>query len=259
MAFTTITVEKRGQVDWLTFNRPESLNALSPTMAGEIADYFASLIDNTRVRVVVMRGAGRAFCAGLDIKAQLDGGDKNAGISRLPEIVRDIKRCPQPVIALVQGAACGGGFAFALAADIRIAGTSMKMNDAFVTLGVSGCELGLSYHLPRMVGASVARELMYTGKFIHAERAERVGLVSMVVPDGELEAAGEAMAADMLKIAPLALRKTKEGFNRLCDSDDFERVVEMEGEIQRECMSGPDFNEGLRAFVEKRAPQFSGK
>lgn len=255
---TSITIEKRGQVDWLTFNRPEALNALTPDMADEIADYFSGLVNDKSVRVVVMRGAGRAFCAGLDVKAHLASDGAVNGINRLPEIVRDMRRCPQPVIALVHGAACGGGFAFALASDLRIAGESMKMNDAFVKLGVSGCELGVTYNLPRIVGASVARELMYTGNFIGAERAERVGLVSSVVPDDALESEGERLAADMIRIAPMALRKTKQTFNELCDVDDFEQVVQREGEVQVECMQGPDFDEGLRAFAEKREPNFSG-
>jgi enoyl-CoA hydratase/carnithine racemase len=254
--FRNITVEKRGPVDWLTFNRPEALNALTPDMADEIADYFASLIEDSSVRVVVMRGAGRAFCAGLDVKAYLSADKTSGGLNRLPEIVRDMRACPQPVIALVHGAACGGGFAFALAADIRIAGESMKMNDAFVKLGVTGCELGVTYNLPRIVGASVARELMYTGNFIFAERAERVGLVSAVYADEELETAGEGLVSDMLRIAPLALRKTKETFNKLCDVDDFNLVVQREGEVQAECIDGPDFEEGLRAFAEKREPKF---
>jgi enoyl-CoA hydratase/carnithine racemase len=133
-----------------------------------------------------MRGAGAAFCAGLDIKEHR-GGDRvpdTAGRAEpgyhLFDIVRLMRACPQPVIALVHGPACGGGFAMALAADIRLAGASARMNDAFVALGRSGCEMGLSYFLPRIVGLGVATELMYTGSFIDAKRAHAVGLVSGV-------------------------------------------------------------------------------
>lgn len=256
-----LVVERRGAVEWITFNRPERLNAITPAMADALADRVAALQTDHSARVVVLRGAGRAFCAGLDIKERVgDGGGmpgRDSGLARLPEIVNGLRTCPQPVIALVHGAAAGGGFAFALAADVRIAGTTAKMNDAFVRLGISGCELGLSWFLPRYVGLSVAAELMYTGQFLGAERAHQLGLVSRVVPDDELEAAGEELAGAMLRIAPLALRKTKETLLRALPVDDLSEVIAMEGRTQAECAKGPDFEEGLRAFVEKREPRFS--
>lgn len=253
-----LLVERRGPVEWITLNRPGQLNAITNAMAHELADCFVRLSDDTSVRVVVLRGAGRAFCAGLDIKETLAGGGRS-GISRLSELVINIGRCPQPVIALVHGAACGGGFAFALAADVRIAGETARMNDAFIKLGVSGCELGLSYYLPRHVGTSVAAELMYTGRFINAQRALQVGLVSAVVPDQELEQAAGQLAEEMLRTAPLALRKTKETFRALLDVHDVATVIERERATQLECMEGPDFNEGLRAFAENRPPHFEGR
>jgi enoyl-CoA hydratase/carnithine racemase len=257
MTYETLIVERRGPVEWITLNRPQQLNAITPQLANELADRFVALKHDPSARVVVLRGAGRAFCAGLDIKART-AGESDKGIERLSEIVLDIGRCPQPVIALVHGAACGGGFAFALAADIRIAGESARMNDAFVKLGVSGCELGLTYYLPRHVGTSVAAELMYTGRFIDAQRALAVGLVSRVVPDDALEAAADELIADMLRVAPFALRKTKETFRNTLDVDDVEKVIETELATQIECMRGPDFEEGMRAFVEKREPRFQG-
>jgi enoyl-CoA hydratase/carnithine racemase len=122
---------------------------------------------------------------------------------------------------------------------------------------VSGCELGLTYLLPRHVGTSVAAELMYTGRFIDASRALRLGLVSDVVADGELEAAGEALALEMVRIAPTALRKTKETLTRAVDVDDLATVIDIEAAVQKECLQSPDFEEALRAFVEKREPRFA--
>lgn len=246
-----ITVERRGAADWITLDRPERLNAINPAMADELADHFAGLCDDPSVRVVVLRGSGRAFCAGLDIKARVNGENGDRTTRRLPEVIRNMRRCPQPVVALVHGAACGGGLAFALAADIRVAGDSARMNDAFVTLGLSGCELGLSYFLPRQVGLSVAAELMYTGRFIDAERALQVGLVSQVVPDDRLEAAGEALVADMLRVAPLALRKTKETLWAALGIGDLDQVMALELETQKACMAATDFPGSLRAFVDK--------
>lgn len=257
----SIIIERRGAVEWITLNRPDRLNAITAVMADELADHFAALNTDTSVRIVVMRGAGRGFCSGLDIKASTSGGDpdmQGGGIGRLSELVLAMRSCPQPVIALVHGPACGGGFAFALAADVRIAGESARMNDAFALLGVSGCELGLSYFLPRQVGMSVAAELMMTGRFLDADRALRSGLVSEVVPDDELEAAGERLVADMLRVSPQGLRKTKQMLSRLCDLDDLEQVMALELETQLACMEGPDFKEALQAFAEKRPPQFQG-
>jgi enoyl-CoA hydratase len=260
----TLIVERRGRVDWLTLNRPDRLNTITGTMTRELCAYFRGLKQNHEVRVVVMRGAGRAFCAGLDIKEYTaPGGDRTpdgAGRSRpgdhLFDIVELMRACPQPIVALVHGPACGGGFAFALAADIRIAGASARMNDAFVALGRSGCELGLTYFLPRIVGLGIAAELMYTGSFIDAARAERVGLVSKAVPDEELEAAAAEFVDPMLRTAPFGLRMTKETLNTSLRIGDLRAVIDLEERAQMLCGRGPDFEEAMKAFLEKRAPRY---
>ena len=258
LELSAITVQRRGAEVWITLNRPERRNAITPGMARELLDVFERLMKDDSARVVVLRGSGKGFCAGLDIKEAITRRETSAEDDlRLPALILAMRRCPQPIIALVHGAACGGGFAFALAADVRIAGESARMNDAFINLGVSGCELGVSYFLPRQVGLSVATELMYTGRFVDAQRAREIGLVSRVVPDDELEGAGAELAADMLRVAPLALRKTKETLGRTLGIADLETVIDIEQATQLECMQGADFEEGLRAFVEGRPPRFS--
>jgi enoyl-CoA hydratase len=167
-----------------------------------------------------------------------------------------MRRAPQPIIAAVHGAACGGGFALALAADVRIAGASARMNAAFIRLGLSACDVGVSYFLPRIVGASVAAELLLTGNFIDAARAERVGLVSRVVPDAELEEAARALAQDMLRNSPLGLRLTKECLKLSLDAGSLEEVVAMEDRNQILAARGADFREGVMAFLEKRPARF---
>ncbi|HVU22350.1 MAG TPA: enoyl-CoA hydratase/isomerase family protein [Rhizomicrobium sp.] len=263
--FRTLIVERRGRVDWLTLNRPDRLNTITGTMTRELCAYFRALRDDFETRVVVMRGAGRAFCAGLDIKEYTTpGGDRTPdGAGRLRpgdhlfDIVELMRACPQPIIALVHGPACGGGFAFALAADIRLAGASARMNDAFVTLGRSGCELGLTYFLPRIVGLGIAAELMYTGDFIDAQRAKRVGLVSQVVADDQLEAAAAAYIEPMLRTAPFGLRMTKETLNASLKLNDLRAVIDLEERAQMLCGRGPDFDEAMKAFLEKRPPKYS--
>ena len=207
--FETLLLEEHGAVDWLTLNRPDSLNALNPTMVSELTDYFRDLATRQDRRIVVLRGAGRAFCAGLDLKA---GGDAEKAIElgtvqeglvfqrAIAEIYLAMHRCPQPIVALISGAACGGGFSLALAADIRIADSTAKMNCAYIRLGVGGCDMGSSYFLPRLVGSSLAAELILTGKFIDAQRALALGLVFgafasevlrggfLAVPPGQVEA-----------------------------------------------------------------------
>lgn len=261
-AYETIQIEKRGQADWLTLNRPEALNAISLKMVDELGDYFGGLYNDASTRIVVMRGAGRAFCAGLDIKeadagqnAPFGGGFGFQG--HLADVYIRMRRCPQPIVALVQGAACGGGFAFALAADIRIAGESARMNAAFIRLGLSACDMGVSYFLPRLVGTSVAAELMLTGRFIGAQRALATGLVSEVVPDDRLEAAAEPYVDEMLTTSPMGLRLTKEGLNLAVDAPSLEAAMAIENRNQVLCARTRDFAEGRRAFIEKRRPVYT--
>jgi enoyl-CoA hydratase len=168
-----------------------------------------------------------------------------------------MRRCQQPIISLVQGPACGGGFALALASDIRIAGESARMNAAFIRIGLSACDIGVSYFLPRLVGVSVASELMLTGRFINAERSLRVGLVSEVVPDADLTKAARAYLDDMVTTSPLGLRLTKECLNMSVDSQSLEAAIAMEDRNQILCSQTADVREGMMAFLQKRTPSYS--
>ncbi|MGN6819855.1 MAG: enoyl-CoA hydratase/isomerase family protein [Sphingomonas sp.] len=254
--YTRIAVVRDGAVDWLTLNRPESLNALDGKMAWELSDYFGRLQSDDTRRIVVMRGAGRAFCSGLDLQ-WFDGDDdmrleREAAMgSLLTGIILKMRSCPQAIVALIHGPACGGGFNLALASDIRIAGESAKMNVAFVKLGLSGCELGTSFFLPRMVGSSVAAELMMTGRFIHAERALTTGLVSQVVDDQKLEDTARELVAELLAASPMGLRKTKEVMAVGAEGDDLAAIIRLEAEAQQQCMSSGHFAESIGAFTER--------
>jgi enoyl-CoA hydratase len=260
MQFETLILERRDHIAWLTLNRPEALNAMSRQLVRELRTFLGGLGEDHDTRVVVMRGAGRAFCAGLDLKEGVEGDDSvQAGLRAqrtISELVMMMRRAPQPIIACVHGAACGGGFALALGADVRLAGSSARMNAAFIRIGLSACDVGVSYFLPRMVGASVAAELLLTGNFIDAERAERLGLVSRIVPDAELPAAAQALADDMLRNSPIGLRLTKECLNASLDAGSLEQVIAMEDRNQILCSRSDDFREGISAFLQKRTPQY---
>jgi len=267
-SFDTLLVERRGQVDWLTLNRPESLNAINEQMVADLRDYYGGLAENSYTRIVVMRGAGRAFCAGLDIKegSSRRSSDKpplfGGGMGfqgYLAEVYIRMRRCPQPIISLVHGAACGGGFSFVLASDIRIAGASTKMNAAFIRIGLSACDMGSSYFLPRLVGTSVASELMLTGRFIDAKRSLATNLVSEVVADAELENTAEPYIKEMLSTSPMGLRLTKEGLNMAIDAAGLEAAMAIENRNQLMCSRTSDAKEGMQAFLEKRDPQYTSE
>ncbi|ALE16653.1 Enoyl-CoA hydratase [Altererythrobacter epoxidivorans] len=261
--YESILIEKRGEVDWLTLNRPDALNAITLQMVAELNDYFGGLYNDGSVRLVVMRGAGKAFCAGLDIKERqgeeqaipFGGGFGFQGF--LADVYVKMRRCPQPILSLVHGPACGGGFAFALASDIRIAGESARMNAAFIKLGLSSCDMGVSYFLPRLVGQSLASELMLTGRFITAERALATSLVSEVVPDDELETAAQPWIDDLLAASPMGLRMTKEGLQMAVDAPSLEAAMAIENRNQLMTSASPNFREGMSAFLEKRRPDYS--
>jgi enoyl-CoA hydratase/carnithine racemase len=261
-AYETLSIQRDGPVDRVLLNRPDQLNALSLLALDELNDYFNRQQFNEASRIIVLRGAGRAFCAGLDLRDF----DPNAERSvaevllhqrKLAETVLRMHRCPQIVVALINGAAVGAGFALTLAADIRIAGPRARMNAAFIRIGASACDVGVSYFLPRLVGASVARELMLTGRFIDAERSLRVGLVSELVPEEELDAAGEKLVQEMLSTAPLGLRLTKECLNATVDSPSLEVAIAMENRNQILCGANGDIREGMNAFLEKRRPSYA--
>ena len=263
--FETLLVDEQGAVDWLTLNRPDSLNALDPTMVTELTDYFRSLATRPDRRIVVLRGAGRAFCAGLDLKASgpAEGarelGTVQQGLAsqrEIAEIYLAMRRCPQPIIALINGAACGGGFSLAMASDIRIADTTAKMNCAYIRIGLGGCDMGSSYFLPRLVGSSLAAELILTGKFIDAERALAVGLVSKVVEPGQMEAAIEEDLQLMLTNSPLGLRLSKEALNVNVDIGSLEAAIALEDRNQILCTQTADAMEAITAFAERRTPQY---
>src|SRR5271156_5989293 len=181
-SYTHLIVRSHGAVIYATLDRPEHSNALNRVLINELRDFFVRLYWRNETRVVVLAGNGRNFCAGGDIKefsVSLDPTIEGALTAQrqISEIVIAMRRCPQPIIALVNGAASGAGLALALASDIRIATPTTRMNAAFIKIGLSACDIGVSYFLPRMVGSSVASELMLTGRFLGAERALGLGFV----------------------------------------------------------------------------------
>ena len=160
------------------------------------------------------------------------------------------------VASLANATAADAPLAMALAADVRIVADTARMNAAFIRLGLSACDVGVSYFLPRMVGASIAAELLLTGDFIEAGRAEKLGLVSQVVAEAELESAARELAGRMLRNSPAGLRLTKECLKLSLDAGSLEQVVAMEDRNQILAVQSPDFREGVSAFLEKRPPTF---
>lgn len=257
-----LIIEEKGPVSWVTLNRPDRLNTLAMPLVDGLVDYFRALQERHEIRIVVLKANGKNFCAGLDLKADADPGAEGTPQyvyrlqKRIGNIYRAMRACPQPIITLVQGAACGGGFSLALAADIRIAGESARMNAAYIRAGFSACDMGCSYFLPRLVGLSVASELMMTGRFIDAERALRTNLVSEVVPDESLVEAAQPYIDDMLNTTPMGLRMTKEGLNHSIDAPGLEAAMAMEDRHQSLLSFTADCREMQAAFLEKRPAQF---
>ncbi len=261
-----LLIEHHDGVDTVTLNRPDSLNALDPALIDALNVYFQKMQRDRETRVIVLKGAGKNFCAGLDLKnamARRAGQQEPPGVTesldsqrRIADIVLLMRKCPQPIVALVQGAAAGGGFALALAADIRIATKSARMNCAFIKLGLGGCDIGSSYFLPRLVGVSVASELILTGRFIHADRALAVGLVSEMVEEDGLDAAAAPYVEAMMMASPVGLRLSKDCINMSIDAGSIEQVIAIEDRNQVLCSRSEEFNEGMRAFMEKRKPVY---
>ena len=224
----------------LQLNRPKRLNAINDVMVGELKETLAVLAADTSAKVVVITGAGRGFCSGIDMRdfgpdipeataPAIDRLRFQERMASLPQAIRDI---PQPVIAAVNGPCVGAGLALSLAADIRICSTAATFGNAAILLGLSGAEMGMSYFLPRIVGASVAADWMLTGRIVSAEEADRRGLVSELVEPPVLVERALEIASGIAELAPLGVQLTKRAIQVNTDAAGLESALELENRNQ---------------------------
>lgn len=255
-------------------NRPGRLNALNETMIGELTELFRGLNRDRSVRVVILTGSGRGFCAGADLRSgseedqsgQVGSVPGTEGMSQLgyvykyqeylAELVLAIHECDKPVIAAINGPATGGGLALALACDLRLASTAARFSAAFIKTGLSSCDIGTSYFLPRMVGASRAAELMLTGRLFDATEAEKMQLLSRVVHPHELDNAALALARTVAGHSEYGVWMTKKGLWANIDAPSLRHAMEVENRTQVLGYFTGCMEEAMQAFVEKRPPRW---
>ena len=225
----------------LTLNRPAALNALSDDMVAGLGRLLDELATDGATRVLVMTGAGRGFCAGFDLgEAALAPDEDELGRAtawtarqeRFSGLITKLRALRQPVIAAVNGLANGGGLALALGAEIRYAAASARFNAAFVKVGMTGCDMGVSWLLPRSVGLSRSFEMLLTGRMVDAQEAERIGLVSATVPDGELLSRALATAREIAAHDPFAMWMTKRGGWANAEAPSLAQAIELENRSQ---------------------------
>ena len=260
----TIEVVEEG-VHVLVLNRPDRLNAITPPLIDALHRRLDEADADRSCRAVILTGAGRGFCAGLDLTAFDMGGPERAvrspqtGIAvqkHIAALVPKLRALPQVVIAAVNGPAAGGGLALALASDVRIAAESSRYNVAFVRLGLSGCDIGVSWLLPRLIGASRAFELLLTGRIVDAAEADRLGLVTRVVPDGDVLDAALATARLVLANSPFGVRMTKEVMWSQLEIGSLQAGIDLENRTQILSSFSADHREAALAFRERRTPTF---
>ncbi|MDI9480153.1 MAG: enoyl-CoA hydratase/isomerase family protein [Syntrophomonadaceae bacterium] len=242
-------MEKYQSISWeivgegiglLTLNRPEAYNSVNGEMLEELEEFWRTRLYDLDTRVIIMRGAGdKGFCAGLDMKYTMENASMMNSAAefykfqaRLGRLNLAMRRAPQPIIALVHGAAAGEGFSFVLAADIRIISEDARFCAAYINIGLGGADMACSYLLPRLIGAGRAYEIMYLGEFISAQEAVELGLISRVVDREKLYDTGLEMARKMAGRNPLVLRLTKEAINMNIDAGGMEQALCMEDRNQ---------------------------
>ena len=253
----SILLAKHDRVATITLNRPEKLNAFDATMIHSLAEALASISTEERtVRCVLLTGAGRGFCSGADLgyltslrrenrvhefRVLLEGGRR---------VVTLLRQIPVPVIAVVNGPAAGGGASIALACDIRIASESATFTQAFAKVGLHA-DFGASFFLPRLIGESKARELMFTAETITATEAFRIGLVSQTVPPEGLPAAAVSLSKTMISRSPLSLKLMKQSQARASD-EAFQKALDRELEAQLRCFQSAEFLRRLESFAQTK-------
>jgi 2-(1,2-epoxy-1,2-dihydrophenyl)acetyl-CoA isomerase len=257
--YQTILVDRADGIVTITLNRPDALNALDLVMREELAETLYTIRDDPEIKAVVLTGAGRAFCAGGDIKS-MGGYTVVTGRARIKKAHRwllELVNLEKPTIAAVNGVTAGIGCNLALACDIIYASDQARFSQAFVKIGLVPDGGGM-YFLPRAVGLQRAKELVFTGDFIEAQEAERIGLVARVMPHAELHARVSDLARRITQNAPVAVSLAKGVLNKSLNVD-LPTLLEMEALAAASCIATADHEEGVRAFVEKRRARFTGK
>lgn len=265
MAVVEVSTPSPG-IALVTLNRPDKLNAMTSELVQSLHDILDDIADDASVRVVVLTGSGRGFCAGLDLggygtaPGRRQPGKVEASFAtqkHIASLIPHMRSIPQPIIAAVNGPAAGGGFALVLGSDIRIASTTAKFNAAFIRIGLSACDIGTSWLLPRLIGAARAQELMLTGRIFEAQEAERIGLVlEMVSPESLLDRA-YGKAAEIMLNSPIGVALTKEGMWSALEIPGLQAAIDLENRQQIMATFSDDAQETLRARSEKRPPRYS--
>jgi enoyl-CoA hydratase/carnithine racemase len=265
LGLETIRLERStDRIAVATLNRPQRRNAMTMRMFHELEQLAHAIDDDDEVRVLVLTGAGEAFCGGYD----LDDADELAGLAALEMLERQehaaravlaIRTTRIPVIAAVNGAAAGGGFSLALAADIRLGSTAATFNAAFTRIGLSAGDLGASWLLPRVVGPALAAELAYTGRFMAADEAERCGLLNAVTEPQDLLAKAIGVAELICRNSPGGVQLSKRALQANMEITSYAAALELENRGQALLTRTTDMTEALAAFKDKRAPVFTGR
>jgi enoyl-CoA hydratase len=249
----------------ITLNRPDRLNAMNEELIDGLHAALDAVAADRDCRVVVITGAGRGFCAGLDLYGYSERhADREARSPQvrmetqqaIASLIPKLRGLRQPTIAAVNGPAAGGGLALALGCDLRVAARSAKFNVAFVRIGLSGCDIGVSWLLPRLVGASRAFELLLTGRFVQADEAERIGLVGRVVDDGQTLDAALELASAITANSPMGVWMTKEVMWDQLEVPSLQAGIDLENRTQIMTTFTADHPEAMAAFLQRRPPVF---
>ncbi len=259
MAYETITYEKQNGVATVTLNRPQALNAFVPQMNKEVLEALKEGERDSEVRCFVITGAGRAFCAGQDLKGRTPEQKGSLGASlreKYNPMIRQIRQTEKIVIAAVNGVAAGAGCNLALACDLRVASEDAKFIQSFVRVGLAP-DSGGSFILPRLVGLSKAMELLLLGDTVDAHEAQRIGLVARVFKPEQFSSSTKEIAERVAR-APRGIGLIKRAVNHAI-LPQLETDLDYEASLQEIAGRSADYDEGVRAFLEKRAPLFTGK